>query len=566
MTTSELFSFVKFEHYAESQNHVSAIFNINLANKTIPMVITVDKRYGHVNLTKIHGCLCSGIGNKNKFDAWTGLMETCNYLDSYCMIKYGHLLFTYQKKHIYTEKGEFEVMDAPKYKVIGFFKNTGSKMINRDKLEWHNENNEVISGEYNSANNNLKGLYGEFEILPHIIRHVSLTYECIIFELMNYIKKLVSEMINEQVKQKDHVLNDEATIIDNNDNNEEEEDEMNNDGLTQITNYELIHDSQPSIIMADEGIEKALQSTNAKKGHEAEINMIRILKPWFKDIESCSYEKKACDLISPSLKTRFEIKCHSLAQKSAEGIRKFHRDVVLHAEDTNLFVYIDISPESKIFTHFEVYPSRFYINANDFTERLGNILYQTAENYNKQSLAENKKNVTANILMQSTTEIFEDYVRNNLTKRMDELVLQNLSAQHMKTIINQAEVDSLNILNQAREQRKNEQKSNEEFEYSSIQKRKIVDICRFAIDKQHRLTLGCRKGVYLLNKYNKWAETHNASEMVSAYDINTYIIKICHEKDRTVKDPKTKEMKKAHCWVLKKTIDELNNMIENYSK
>ena len=552
MTTPELFSFVKFEHYAESQNHVSAIFNINLADKTIPIMITVDKRCGHVNLTKIHGCLCAGIGNKNKFDAWTGIMETCNYLDSYCMLKYNHLLFTYQGKHIYTEKGEFKIFDAPKYKVIGFFKNAGSKLINRDKLEWHNDNNEVISGEYNSANNDLKGLYGEFEVLPHIIRHVSLMYECIIYKLMNYIKKLIVAIMNEPVKQQTAIIEP----ITNNTNIEEEDDDMTSEELAQIQNFELVPDDQPSIIMTDPGIEKALNSTNAKKGHEAEINIIRILKPWFKDIESCSYEKKACDLISPSLKTRFEIKCHSLAQKSAEGIRKFHRDVVLHADDTNLFVYIDICPESKILTHFEVYPSRFYINANDFTERLGNMLYQTAENYNKQAIAENKKNVTANILMQSTTEIFEDYVRNNLMKRMDDMILSRLTSINFNALNSQANEDVQIMINTYKEDKLKEEldKINDDQPLSSIEKQKLVAVCQFILDNYDKFVEGMLKGSVLLDSYKTWSEPRNEISITNIRDMNNKIKDLCKDTTRHQGGP--------HVWVITKTKNELQIIID----
>lgn len=109
----------------------------------------------------------------------------------------------------------------------------------------------------------------------------------------------------------------------------------------------------------DEKFLEIIADKRAYKGKLAEQYIMKYLMDYIPDIEDVSTQGYKMDLYS-SLKTRFEIKCWNKNEKVSYNLTKFHRDCYLNREDTNIFVYLDLSLNTTLKFHVEINPLRIY--------------------------------------------------------------------------------------------------------------------------------------------------------------------------------------------------------------
>ena len=366
---SQLFEIVDFMNY-KNNTHVSCFVkaNVNCTNTNIPIMhVLINKQTGQINFTKLYESLVIATEKKSKeFLDWRSLINTGKYLDKYSLIKYSqpyHLIHD-KKRHIYETDKELIVEDVDSTKIMRIFVNS-SKITHYDDMEPRTDERQyqVLGDMDNTSINTVRGFYGEITLIPKMMSYLSNVYELISVDLVLYVKDLIDNLRQINI---DNVLQD-SDVVKSDD---------------QIV--------KKSFMNENDVILKQLNSRSPSKGKIMEKEMSNYIKNWFPDLENCSKETSACDLVSRSRKTRFEITCHKNPQKFKSGEDKFMTDVKNHMHDTNLFVYIDLSQSSRIETHFDINPNIFYVNGTDLNDSIMNMIYNTSSCIPEHKLSNNE--------------------------------------------------------------------------------------------------------------------------------------------------------------------------------
>lgn len=105
MASNALFE-IKERKFYKGTPYFSETVRINLTtDETIDISIVVNSISGYVNLSKFYRDLQLGIGVDNskviQFSRWKFLLESLLYIDSYSLLQYGHLHFSFRGNHIY---------------------------------------------------------------------------------------------------------------------------------------------------------------------------------------------------------------------------------------------------------------------------------------------------------------------------------------------------------------------------------------------------------------------------------------------------------------------------------
>lgn len=515
---------------------VSITINISLS-ETKEIKLVVNRKTGHVNLTRLYKDLQNGTAKsiKNYLD-WISLMSTVKYFDAFSFIKYGHVFYTIDgKEHIY-DTNEFDISNINEYKVKPKFVNFG-KLTNTSLLI--TPKNELIGEIYNGLPNELKGTYGDYNLITKMMSNISPMYESINNEFIAYIIPVLSNKGSNLVKEMSNPIQQLIASISANETNSGDA------------------EYKQSMLTEDLELTNILRDPTTHKGKLAELKMLKYLKrdKWFKDLKMCAHIPNAMDLVDPTLKTRFEIKCRTVHIKDGDGLDKFHRDVKYHEHDTNVFVYVDLCPSSNIVSHMESQPMRFYINGYDVKDETIEFIYQSIIHFDDIRVSEYQGAITSKILLKSIKKELSDGIKVDVIPTIKEAFKECfrdlIYKRNLNSVMNDLASESIE---------RNEYNEEEELHNTIddiIDQRKDDSIKRFLIDNYAYFKVG----YYVKDKsfmlYNEWAKT-NQSVVFTYRDFNKYISRYCMNRRISV-DPCTNQRSNLHYWVLKidlKAVDE----------
>ena len=354
--------------------------NIKFSSISIPVKLVINKETKYVNLSRLFAELLKGANAKSKtFMDYKYLKLVLIFVDTYSLMKYGHVHFTYNNKNIYNVPDDKLLTSDPASI------NIHPDLMNKGKVIKHTlfceVPNEIYGEKYNLKYNDCKGQYGEYILISKMLTYISPIYEVIANDIMNFIRKIIETDISEL-----------DTI--------QEETELKQEG-------------QESFM--DDDLRTILDKTCVSKGNDAEAWALKIFNKYIPDMKNCSYTPKSCDLYSPSLKIRVEVKCHPRSEKPLVNEEKFHRDCHACIEDTNVFVYLNLNPTSTMVSRIEVDPLRIYIGIKDFNENIVKLIIETSKNYNAKRAVGAVGKLTGNIVIQDVRTMLQDTLENEFT-------------------------------------------------------------------------------------------------------------------------------------------------------
>lgn len=368
--------------FYEGTPYFSTTIRINLCDESShDILLIVNSTTGYVNLSKLYKDLrvAAGVAERNYSD-WKYTLSTVQYIDAYSLLHYGHVHFTFRGDHIYKTNNEITLnSDFERLLIKDELKHKG-KLTQISALS---EAPELFGENYNGYPNDIKGQYGDYHLITEMMNSISPK-----FKIIN--NEFIAFMIP-------HLNSHDETIID----------EIN-DKTHQLA----------SLLGLDEKELKELQEIQSDKttykGKRAERFVFNILKEQIPDIEDCSMKPHSMDLYSETLKTRFEIKCWESAEKITTNLNKFHSDCISCAENTNLFVYIDLSKRSPIEFHVETNPLRVYISLRDFNRHSISFIIQTASMFDIQRTTEKGRNITSKIIVRDIRQCIIEAMKEEL--------------------------------------------------------------------------------------------------------------------------------------------------------
>lgn len=463
--------------------------------------IIVNRETGQINLSQAFRNLQEMTGirlskNNKNFADWKYLLETTKYIDAYSVLHYGHPHFTYQGKHIYNTDEDINSVNKKttfKPELVTKGKISSTSVIN--------ESPEIFGENYNGYPNECKGQYGDFHLLIFMMDYLSPKFQIIRNEFSAYVLPLLSNQGETFMS----VMQKGASNL-----------------ILKNTDTEII---QSSSALKDTELHEIMKNPTTHKGKLAERFVMNKLKPFIDDIEDCSSTKKAMDLYSKSLSTRFEIKCHSVTTKKTEGLNKFHRDCHEHELDTNWFVYIDFSEKSDIKTHIEINPCRMYINGDDFDERTIEFMKTTIINSNMVHITGNATRVDSNLIINDTRTVIQEtmkgLLKTELIKQIKELIID--APEPFEEYYNENEIREKQLENMH------------------------IEVKSFLNDNNEFKTGYYSAKSY--DKYQKWA-VKKQCPCLPTREFNKIMAEFC-EKKRIVNDLYTGENNRLFYWILK---------------
>lgn len=434
---SSLFSTEKREFFHGTPYFLTEI-RINTLKQTIPVKLIVNSLTGQVNLNKLFQDLQDGANAHYKyFIDFKYLRGVMAYTDAYSLLRYGHVHYTYNGKNIYgITDDEFIRTNQTNLKIHPDLLNKG-KVVKASLLQ---EAPEVFGEQYNGMPNDCKGLYGDYHLISKMMSYISPIYEVINNEFIAYVLPILStknETLITTLQDPSHELISKTNrfqtvktglkeIISDTKEKDVDIDDIDFNGLddliidfgdAQTCDSKRVFTSKTATAppwKVDKTLLDIMKIDNTSKGVLAEQWTLEYFKNYIPDIESCSHKPESCDLISNSLKLRIEIKCHNTVESAKSGINKFHRDCHVNMNNTNLFVYLDISPISTIITHFEINPLRFYINGKDLNKYITQLMVYTAKTYNTTHIIEDVTDISSNLLLKDTRILFREALQKEL--------------------------------------------------------------------------------------------------------------------------------------------------------
>lgn len=479
---------------------IEIMFDMDLFHHN-KLMIVINKETGQINLSQAFRNLQEMTGiqlskNSRNFIDWKYLLETTKYIDAYSVLHYGHPHFTYQGKHIYNTDGDITtVVKKTTFK---------PELVTKGKIasvSVIDEAPEIFGETYNGYPNECKGQYGDFHLLILMMDYLSPKFQIIHNEFSAYMLPLLSNQGETFMS----VMQKGASNL-----------------ILKNTDIETI---QSSSALKDTELHEIMKNPTTHKGKLAERFVMNKLKPFIDDIEDCSSIKKAMDLYSKSLSTRFEIKCHSATTKKTEGLNKFHRDCHEHELDTNWFVYIDFSEKSDIKTHIEINPCRMYINGDDFDERTIEFMKTTIINSNMVRITGNATRVDSNLIINDTRTVIQEtmkgLLKTELIKQIKDLVID--APETFEEYYNENEIREKQLENMR------------------------IEVKSFLDDNNEFKT-----GYYAAksyDKYQKWA-VNKQRPCLPTREFNKIMAEFC-EKKRIVNDLYTGENNRLFYWILK---------------
>lgn len=380
--------------------------DIKFSTRSIPVKLVINKETKFVNLSRVFGDLQKGANAKYKaFMDYKHLKSVLLFADTYSLIKYGHVHFTYEKRNIYNLPDDKLLTSDPINVVIN------PDLTNKGKIIKYNllceVSNEVYGEKNNTKYNDCKGQYGEYIMISKMLTYISPIYEVIVNEVMDFIRKIIEtdsselDTIQEQKMLIQEKISTQKEIL-----NQKEEIPIQEENIP-------IQEGQESFM--DDDLRTILDKTCFSKGNDAEDWVLKIFNKYIPDMKNCSYTPKSCDLYSPSLKIRVEVKCHPRSEKPLINEEKFHRDCHACIEDTNVFVYLNLNPTSTMVSRIEVDPLRIYLGIKDFNENIVKLIIETSKNYNAKRIVSAVGKLTGNIVIQDIRTILQDTLANEFT-------------------------------------------------------------------------------------------------------------------------------------------------------
>jgi hypothetical protein len=309
-----------------------------------------------------------------------------------------------------------------------------------------------------------------------MLTYISPIYEVIANEIMDFIRKIIETDISEV--------------------------------YTKQEETELIQSGQESFM--DDDLRTILDKTCTSKGNDAEAWALKIFNKYIPDMKNCSYTPKSCDLYSPSLKIRVEVKCHPRSEKPLVNEEKFHRDCHACIEDTNVFVYLNLNPTSTMVSRIEIDPLRIYVGINDFNENIVKLIIETSKNYNAKRAVGAVGKLTGNIVIQDVRTMLQDTLANEFTTT----IIKHFN-DTIDMVRKEYEETPKGERIKGRNQRINEHKGN---------------ILRFFEENKSLFEEGCPKaktyGIYL-----EWCNT-NVIQHIRNEEFNSVFIDFCKDSRR----------------------------------
>ena len=361
----------------------------------IRIKLIVNSDTGHVNLTRLFHDLQTGVNAKEKyFRDYRYLRSTMIYTDAYSLLRYGHRHYTYNGTNIYDRITDDDLLHIPinDIKFNADIVNKG-KVIKASLLQ--EVPDEIYSEFYNGKYNDCKGQYGDYHLISEMMNYISPIYRVINNAFIAFMLPIVSAKGETLLStMNDPVINIRSAIGRN--------------SIQESVKY--ITKTDETLPMNDSSLQAIIAKKESSKGTEAEAWSLEYLKRYIPDIESCSNQPCSCDLYSPSLKIRVEVKCNNGSEKLAANEEKFHRDCHVHAEDTKVFVYLNLNPTTTAVSRVEINPLRFYINIADFNESIVKIIIETAKNYDTVHTVGNVSKITGNILIRDVRTMLREAI------------------------------------------------------------------------------------------------------------------------------------------------------------
>lgn len=475
--------------------YFSTTININTNAGPIPIKIIVNSETGHINLTKAFFDLQKGVGAKYKaFNDFRYLKSVMLYVDTFSLMKYGHPHYKYNSDNIYNiSDDQLLTTDQTSITIHPDLLNKG-KMVKTSLLQ--EVPNEIYGEKYNGRYNDCKGQYGDYHLIAKMMNYISPVYEIVNNAFIAFMLPIVSAKGATLLStMNDPVMNIRSEIGKN------------------IIQESVLHitETDENLPINDSSLQSIIAKKESSKGTDAEVWTLEYLKQYIPDIESCSSQACSCDLYSPSLKTRVEVKCNNGSEKLSNNEEKFHRDCHVCALDTNIFVYLNLNPTTTAVSRVEINPLRFYINISDFNESIVKIIIETAKSYDTVHTVGNVSKITGNILIRDVRTMLREAISMELPSMI---------------------IDSFNdTINMVKEEYKNEPMSERIKGRNARIEMQNENIERFF--KEHRAEFidGLAKG-YTYDIYKQWCLTNNIQHL-RYEEFNTSFARHC--KDTRVK-------------------------------
>lgn len=374
--------------------YFSTTININTNAGSIPIKIVVNSETGHINLTKAFFDLQKGVGAKYKaFNDFRYLKSVMVYVDTLSLMKYGHPHYKYNSNNIYNvSDDQLLTIDQTSITIHPDLLNKG-KMVKASLLQ--EVPNEIYGEKYNGRYNDCKGQYGDYHLIAKMMNYISPVYEIVNNAFIAFMLPIVSAKGETLISTMNHpVMNIRSAIGKN----------------TIQESMQYITETNETLPINDSSLQTIIAKKESSKGTDAEAWSLEYLKRYIPDIESCSSQACSCDLYSPSLKIRVEVKCNNGSEKLSANEEKFHRDCRVRALDTNVFIYLNLNPTTTAVSRVEINPLRFYINIADFNESIVKIIIETAKSYNTVHTVGNVSKITGNILIRDVRTMLREAI------------------------------------------------------------------------------------------------------------------------------------------------------------
>ena len=481
--------------FYEGTPYFSTTININLTDKTIPIKIVVNSKTGHINLTKAFMDLQNGVDAKYKaFLDFRYLKGVLMYIDTYSMLRYGHVHYLYNGRNIYN------ISDSDLLKTDHNHISLHPDLMNKGKVVkaslLQEVPNEIYSEKYNGRHNDCKGQYGDYHLIAKMMNYISPVYEIVNNAFIAFMLPIISAKGETLMStMNDPVMNIRSAIGKN----------IIQESVQHIT------ETDEKLPINDNSLQSIIAKKESSKGTDAEAWSLEYLKRYIPDIESCSSQPCSCDLYSPSLKIRVEVKCNNGSEKLSANEEKFHRDCHVHAEDTNVFVYLNLNPTTTAVSRVEVNPLRFYINIADFNESIVKIIIETAKSYNTVHIVGNVSKITGNILIRDIRTM----LREAISTELPSMIIDSFN-------------DTVNIV---KEEYKNEPMSERIKGRNARIEMQNKNIEQFFNEHRSEFIDGLAKG-YTYDIYKQWCLT-NGVQHLRYEEFNTSFARHC--KDTRVK-------------------------------
>lgn len=372
-STKEVFRAIDRKFYPGTP-YFSEKLLISIHDRTLEVNLIVNNESGYINLSRFYNDLQRNIekdeSKLSSISRWKYTQSMIKYVDAYSLSIYGHLHYSFRGNHIYDT--EDEITQTSNWKTLKIKPILVTKGITQTSII--EEAPEIFGEKYNGYPNELKGLYGDFHLITEIMESISISFKI-------YNNECLAFMIS-------HLSNRNKTFT---------------DVLTSPFNE-----------LRDIPLREIQNDKSTYKGKRAERLVMELLSKYILDIEDCSTKPGKMDLYSPSLKIRFEVKCWSSTEKITSNLNRFHLDCIRNIDNTNIFIYLDLSKRCPIKYHFEINPLRIYIDSDSFDEKFIEFLIESAKEFNSNRIAENGKQLTSNIIRMDLRESIREVMKDEL--------------------------------------------------------------------------------------------------------------------------------------------------------